>query len=298
MKQITVLSGKGGTGKTSLTAAFASLAGRVVLVDCDVDAANLHLLLAPSVQERHQFVGGAKARIDPAACSGCGLCTDACRFEALRLDRAAVVDLTLCEGCGVCADICPQRAVRLEPHVCGEWFISGTRLGPMVHARLNPGDENSGKLVSTLRLAAQDLAKRHRAAWILADGSPGIGCPVISSLTGAGYALLVTEPTLSALADLQRVAAVVRHFGVPAGILINRAGINRAMAARIEKYAAGNQFTLLGRLDCDPAFNQAQLAGEPVLSKAGPLLRRTLENAWLALERSFEKETTPFTVIR
>jgi MinD superfamily P-loop ATPase len=298
VKQVTVLSGKGGTGKTSLTAAFASLAGSVVLVDCDVDAANLHLVMSPVVEERHEFVGGAKARIDGAACTGCGQCVEACRFEALRMNGVAEVDSGECEGCGVCVDVCPERAVELARHVCGEWYISRTRCGEMVHARLKPGDENSGKLVSTLRQAAKELAKRNGAAWILADGPPGIGCPVIASLSGADYAVLVTEPTLSGMADLERVAGVARHFGVPAGILVNRADINRGLAARIEKYAAANEFTMLGRVECDAAFSEAQRAGEAVLSRAGGLLRRTLENAWLAVENTMEKERNPFTVMR
>ena len=234
MKEIVVLSGKGGTGKTSLTAVFASLMSKAVLVDCDVDAANLHLLLNPLVEERHDFVGAAKARVDTTACNGCGLCIEGCRFEAIRLNGIAAVDPLHCEGCGICARICPVGAVSLESRVCGQWFLSRTRNGPMFHARLAPGQDNSGKLVSTLRQSARTLDNQIGADWILVDGPPGAGCPVISSLTGSDYVVMVTEPTLSGSSDLQRAVAVADHFPVPTGIIINKADINPEIAGRIE----------------------------------------------------------------
>ncbi len=298
MREIAVLSGKGGTGKTSLTAAFASMLDGPVLVDCDVDAANLHLLLNPAVQERHEFVGGMKARIDPTICNGCGLCWEACRFEAIQAGGVAEVKPLRCEGCGVCEWICPVKAVAMESHICGHWFVSSTHLGPMVHARLHPGDENSGKLVSTLRQAARELAAESGASWILVDGPPGIGCPVISSLTGADYALLVTEPSLSGFADLKRVAAVAGHFGIPAGIVVNKADINPDVASRIEEYAAATGSDVLGRVDYDPAFTKSQMAGLPVLAGASAALRRSLVNAWVAAERAILKERSPFAVLR
>jgi len=298
VKEITVLSGKGGTGKTSLTAAFASMMKGLVLVDCDVDAANLHLLLNPSRQESHTFVGGLKAHVEQALCNGCGLCGTACRFDAIQMNGVAAVRPMRCEGCGVCAAVCPVDAVTLAPHACGTWFVSNTQLGTMVHARLHPGEENSGRLVSILRDSARGLAQALTASWILADGPPGIGCPVISSLSGADYALLVTEPTLSGFADLKRVATVAGHFRIPAGIIVNKADINPAVAAQIEEYAAETGRDVLGRVDYDSAFNRAQLAGVSVLANAGPALRRSLENAWLAIEQSIERERSSFTVFR
>jgi MinD superfamily P-loop ATPase len=298
VKEIVVLSGKGGTGKTSLTAVFASLMSEVVLVDCDVDAANLHLLLDPLVEERHDFVAGAKARVDAAACDGCGLCAERCRFQAIRLDGAAAVDPLHCEGCGVCARACPVGAISLEPRMCGQWFLSRTRKGPMLHARLTPGQDNSGKLVSTLRRAARDLADRSAAAWILVDGPPGAGCPVISSLTGADYVVMVTEPTLSGYSDLRRAVAVADHFRVPTGIIINKADINPGVASRIEEYAAEAGHEILGRIDYDPAFTRAQRTGSSVLETAAAPLRRSLESVWRAVGRAVQKERSPLSVIR
>jgi MinD superfamily P-loop ATPase len=298
VKEIVVLSGKGGTGKTSLTAVFASLMSRAVLVDCDVDAANLHLLLNPLVEERHDFVGGAKARVDTTACDGCGLCIEGCRFEAIRLNGIAAVDPLHCEGCGICARICPVGAVSLESRVCGQWFLSRTRNGPMFHARLAPGQDNSGKLVSTLRQSARTLANQNGAAWILVDGPPGAGCPVISSLTGADYVVMVTEPTLSGSSDLRRAVAVADHFRVPTGIIINKADINPEIASRIEEYAAATGRDVLGRICYDPAFTRAQLSGSSVLQAASADLRLSLESAWRAVERAVQKERSPFAVIQ
>lgn len=298
MKEIAVLSGKGGTGKTSLTAAFASMLDGPVLVDCDVDAANLHILLNPAVREQHDFIGGAKARIDPTDCSNCGLCAEACRFEAIQMGNGAKVNPVRCEGCGVCLSICPSAAVVLDPHLCGQWFVSSTQIGPMVHARLKPGDENSGRLVSILRQTARALAAKTGASWILLDGPPGAGCPVISSLTGADYALLVTEPTLSGFEDLRRVAAVAGHFCIPTGIVVNKADINPDVASRIEEYATASGSDILGRVDYDPAFTRAQMEGLPVLSLANPALRSSLASAWRAAEHAILKERSPLAVLR
>ena len=298
MKQIAILSGKGGTGKTSLTAAFASMLDNPVLVDCDVDAANLHLLLDPAIKESQEFTGGSKASIDPAVCTNCWLCAESCRFEAIRMDGGARVNPLRCEGCGVCLAVCAVGAVCLEPHLCGRWFISSTRIGPLVHARLNPGEENSGRLVSLLRQSARDLAARLGAKWILLDGPPGTGCPVISSLTGADYALLVTEPTLSGMEDLKRVAAVAGHFGIPTGIIINKADINPDVAFRIQEYAVATGSDVVGWVNYDPAFTQAQIRGLPVGDLATPELRRSLESAWNAAGRAILRERSPLTVLR
>lgn len=297
MKEIVVLSGKGGTGKTSITAALASLAGQVVLADCDVDAANLNLLLQPALVERHEFSGAPKAVVDPARCTACGLCQEACRFDAIRTGAAAEVDALRCEGCGVCLMCCPEAAITMEPTLCGHWSISSTALGPLVHARLLPGSENSGRLVSILRQAAQQLARRSGAAWLLCDGPPGTGCPAISTLTGAGYALLVTESTLSGFEDLKRVAALVAHFKIPAGVLINKADVNSLIAARIEEFSLAAGCDCLGRIPIDPAFNRAQIAGVAVLAAAGEELRRNLENVWRSVATCAQSERRPFNLI-
>jgi MinD superfamily P-loop ATPase len=299
VKEIVVLSGKGGTGKTSLTAVFASLMSKAVLVDCDVDAANLHLLLNPLVGELHDFIGGAKARVDSAACNGCGLCAGVCRFDAICLNGiVAVVNPLHCQGCGVCARTCPVAAISLEAQVCGQWFLSCTRNGPLLHARLTPGQDNSGKLVSMLRQSARTLANQNGAAWILVDGPQGAGCPVISSLTGSDYVVMVTEPTLSGYSDLQRAVAVADHFRVPTGIIINKADINPDVAGRIEEYAAATGRDILGRIGYDPAFTRAQRLGVSVLDTATALLRGSLESAWRAVERAVQKERSPFAVIQ
>ncbi len=298
MKEIVVLSGKGGTGKTSLTAVFAGLMRDPVLVDCDVDAANLHLLLNPSVEERHQFLGGAKAHIDAATCDNCGLCSEVCRFEAIRRNGAAAVDPLHCEGCGVCARTCPLDAISLEPQVCGEWFLSRTRSGPLLHARLDPGQENSGKLVSVLRQSARALAARNGASWILVDGPPGTGCPVISSLTGADYVVMVSEPSLAGFKDLERAAAVADHFRVPTGIVVNKADINPAIARRIESFAAASGRDVLGRVEYDPAFTRAQLSACSVLEGASAALRGRLEELWNTVGQAARKERLRFAVMR
>jgi MinD superfamily P-loop ATPase len=298
VKEVVVLSGKGGTGKTSITAVFSALVDRAVLVDCDVDAANLHLLLHPVLEERHDFAGGAKAHVDPKVCRGCGVCFELCRAGAMHLSQSAVVDQLHCEGCGVCAYVCPSGAVSLNPHVGGEWFVSRTDYGPLFHARLAPGQDNSGKLVSLLRQAARARAVENDMPWIVVDGPPGSGCPVISSLTGADYVVLVTEPTVSGYSDLQRAAAVADHFGVPTGIIINKADLNPAIAGRIEDFAAMTRRDLLGRIAYDPAFTQAQRAGTLVIHNAPAALRGSLEDAWHAVERAVRQAQSPIAVLR
>lgn len=298
MKELVVLSGKGGTGKTSLSAVFASLMSRPVLVDCDVDAANLHLVLQPVIGERRQFTAGAKARIDTRVCTGCGRCVTLCRFDALSLNGAPMVNPLRCEGCGVCEWNCPAGAITLAPQLCGEWFVSATACGPMVHARLTPGQENSGRLVSTLRQAARRLAEETGAAWILADGPPGAGCPVISSLTGADYVVLVTEPTVSGFADLRRAAAVVDHFAIPSGVVMNKADLNPAVAESIRAYAASSSRDWLGSIGYDRAFTRAQIQGRSVLALAGAELRRDLEAVWRAVAAAAGRERRVLPVLR
>ncbi|GAH59822.1 unnamed protein product, partial [marine sediment metagenome] len=213
MKEVVVLSGKGGTGKTSIAASFAALAQSKVLVDCDVDAADLHLLLEPQIKEENEFWSGQVASIDKERCTECGLCQEVCRFGAIK---DYVVDEISCEGCELCSQICPVDAITMRPCMAGHWFISDTRYGALVHARLGIAEENSGKLVTLVRNNARLIAKKGELDYIISDGPPGIGCPVIASLSGANLALLVTEPTLSGIHDLERVIGVCRHFGIPA----------------------------------------------------------------------------------
>jgi len=243
IEELVVISGKGGTGKTSLTASFAVLAGNAVLADCDVDAADLHLLLAPRVKERHEFRSGNEAAIRMEECAGCGICREDCRFDAIFTKRSAngrpifAVDPLSCEGCGVCVRFCPVGAIDFPERVCGEWMVSETRCGPMVHARLGLAAENSGKLVAVVRREAQRLAEETGSGLIITDGPPGIGCPVISSLTGATRALVVTEPTVSGGHDLERVLVLTGHFSIPAAVCVNKWDINPEMTERIEEIA-------------------------------------------------------------
>jgi MinD superfamily P-loop ATPase len=302
-RELVVISGKGGTGKTSVLASFAALADEPVLADCDVDAADLHLLLDPTVQRTESFSGGRRASIRPEACIGCGRCDQLCRFHAVaRLpDHAADdapadasgdaqtpptdalspstaaarptpaqratyrVDPIACEGCGVCAWFCPADAIDFQPVVNGEWFVSQTRFGPMVHARLGIAEENSGKLVATVRQAARDLAARDGRSLVLVDGSPGIGCPVVASITGADLVLIVTEPTLSGIHDLGRVAQVASHFNIPAMVCVNKHDLNPDLGDRIADSAAQHGLSFAGRLRYHRAFTDAQVARQTVV---------------------------------
>lgn len=288
MREIVVLSGKGGTGKTSLTAAFAALSDGQVLVDCDVDAANLHVVLEPSIQESHGFIGGAKAGIDTDLCDRCGVCADLCRFDAISISDTVGVDPLRCEGCGVCEWNCPRGAISLLPALCGYWYRSETRFGPMLHARLEPAQENSGRLVALLRQQARQIADATGARQILVDGPPGTGCPAISSLTGVDYAIMVTEPTRSGFADLRRAVALADHFDVPVGVIVNKADINPEQAGEIETYARETRRDLLGRIGYRPEFTHAQLSGRTVLEDAGPDLRARLEGIWRRLQSALD----------
>ncbi|MGC8862499.1 MAG: ATP-binding protein, partial [Armatimonadota bacterium] len=241
--ELAVVSGKGGTGKTSLVASFAALAESKVLADCDVDAADLHLVLAPRVIERADFTGGKSARVILENCIGCGKCAEVCRFDAVTFDgppndvvaKTYLIDPLSCEGCGVCAHFCPAQAIEFSPHVSGEYYISETRHGLLVHARLGIAQENSGKLVTLVRREARRVAEERGLDLLIIDGAPGIGCPVIASLAGVDLALIVTEPTVSGMHDLDRVADLAAHFGIPACVCVNKCDINLQMTRRIEK---------------------------------------------------------------
>ncbi len=276
MKELIVLSGKGGTGKTSITASFAMLAQRPVVADCDVDAADLHLVLSPKLHERHVFMSGHLAQIRAEDCCNCDICLPLCRFEAISLGNAPdgsetyLVDPTACEGCGVCVESCPSDAIDFPERRCGEWMISDTACGPMVHARLGVAAENSGKLVTTVRQEARRIAENGDHPIIIVDGPPGIGCPVIASVTGASHVLLVTEPSISGEHDLERVLSLTRHFGIPTSVCVNKWDINPDMSSSIEEKARQAGAQVVSRVRYDPSVTRAQIQERTVVETDCP----------------------------
>lgn len=293
IKELVVISGKGGTGKTSVTAAFAVLAANAVIADCDVDAADLHLVLTPRELERHEFRSGNEAVIRKEECVGCGMCLEYCRFDAIGMVREGnslptfAVDPISCEGCGVCVRFCPVKAIDFPEKKCGEWMVSDTRCGTMVHARLGLAAENSGKLVATVRGEARRIAEENGNRLIIVDGPPGIGCPVISSLTGASQVLVVTEPTVSGEHDLERVLALTKHFSIPTAVCVNKWDINPQMAERIERKARGADAVIVGRIRYDSAVTAAHLRALAVVEIDAPSaedIRRVWDNLGLSKE--------------
>lgn len=271
MKQLVILSGKGGTGKTSLAAAFAHLAHagpaplRAVLADADVDAANLELVLRPVRQETHDFTGGSVAAIDPERCQNCGTCAQVCRFDAIEATPTGYrVDPIACDGCAACVYRCPEDAIHMQPQVAGQWFRSLSRYGPLFHAGLYPAQENSGKLVTLVKQYARLLALDSNSQVVIVDGPPGIGCPVIAAAAGADLAVLVAEPTVSGVHDLERILQTTAHFRVPAQVVINKADIYPAGAAQIAALCHTRGVDLIGQIPFDPAVTEAMLDGEPV----------------------------------
>jgi MinD superfamily P-loop ATPase len=294
--QLVVISGKGGTGKTSLVAALAALATDKVLADCDVDAADLHLVLDPQRRRREPFMAGKEARIVPHRCSGCGECVEHCRFEAIRTlgknggRPAFTVDPIACEGCGLCARVCTSDAVEMFEPERGEWFVSDTRHGPLVHARLNIGGENSGKLVTLVRKQAAALATEIGARLVLVDGPPGIGCPVIASITGADLVLAVTEPTISGAHDLERAAALVQGFGLPLAVCINKSDLNPEMAAGIRDLCQTRGLPVVGELSYDNAVVKAQVAGKSIVEYDGSSVAGQMRDLWQTLKQMLRDE--------
>jgi MinD superfamily P-loop ATPase len=282
MRELVVLSGKGGTGKTSIVGSFAALAEKKALADCDVDAADLHLLLSPSVRQQSEFWSGQVAQIDEDRCTRCDLCQDLCRFNAIKDFR---VDPVSCEGCGFCAHICPVEAITMIENMSGHWFISDTRYGPLVHARLGIARENSGKLVAVVRQQAKQIAEEQDLDYIISDGPPGIGCPVISSLAGASLALLVTEPTLSGIHDLERVLEVCRHFGVPALVCINKCDINEDNSRQIEAYCSAQGIQVASKIPFDNVVTEALVHGVPVVEYADGSVSREIAALWQKVSR-------------
>ena len=287
MKEVVVLSGKGGTGKTSIVGSFAALASSKVLVDCDVDAADLHLILQPTYQEEKEFWSGQTAVIDPGKCIQCDLCGNLCRFKAIQNCR---VDPVSCEGCGFCYQVCTVKAITMENNLSGHWFISNTIYGYLVHARLGTAQENSGKLVATVRKEARHLAEKNNLDYIISDGPPGIGCPVISSLSGANLAMLVTEPTLSGIHDLERVLEVCRHFEVPALVCINKYDLNEENTRQIENYCQNEKIEVAARIPFDNVVTEAMIQGLPVVEFSDGKVSQEIEKLWKRVGESLKEK--------
>ncbi len=296
MKQLVILSGKGGTGKTSITAAFAHLchsrgAQRAVLADADVDAANLELVLKPQVLEEQEFIGGAVAVINTDECAGCGTCAQVCRFDAIFPDEATGtyrVDDIACEGCAACRYQCPSQAIEMQSQVAGRWFHSQSRYGPMFHAALRPAQENSGKLVTLVKQQARLLAMDAGYELVLVDGPPGIGCPVISASAGADLALLVAEPSRSGQHDLERIVQTTRHFGIPTLVCINKADVYPEGAEAIHRFCQEQGIEVVGNIPFDEGITQAMIVGEPITAWNAELpASRAIAAVWQrVLERS------------
>ena len=290
MDEILIISGKGGTGKTSLTAAFAHLAKNHVICDLDVDAPDMHLILKPENTRSHDFISGHEAMIVEEKCESCGTCLEMCRYDAIvnEGDRY-FIDPLKCEGCKVCVEFCPAKAIDFPDRHCGSWFLSDTRFGPMIHAQLFPGEENSGLLVSLLRKQAKEMAQKKGLDLILSDGTPGIGCPVIASLSGVSLAVIVTEPTPSGRHDLERVADLCAHFRIPAGIIINKCDLNEKEAATIEKFAADKGIVHFGSLPHDPAITRAMINGQAITEYANNEFTEELTRIWQQMLQSLKK---------
>ena len=282
MKEIVVISGKGGTGKTTVTAALAGLGPEKVIADCDVDAADMHLVMNPEIQTTHDFYSGELARIDPETCTQCGECREMCRFGAISEDFQVLTEH--CEGCALCSHVCPVHAVHMHERLCGQWYESSTRFGPLVHASLGIGEENSGKLVTTVRKASQATAEEKNFELVLVDGSPGIGCPVIASLTNADVALLVGEPTVSAVGDLHRVSELTAHFGIKTLALINKVDINPELVQEIKDFCAQQKIEIVGELPYAPAFTKAQLQRQTVCEYDPQGLGATMAEIWTRIQ--------------
>ena len=295
MKELVVISGKGGTGKTSITAAFASLAQNAVLADCDVDAADLHLVLEPNVKQRSDFSGGKRASIITDKCNRCGTCAQMCRFDAIHFDgpgnenreKTYSIDPISCEGCKVCVEFCPVGAIAFEDVINGQWFISDTRFGPMVHAKLGIAEENSGKLVTLIRQKAQEIADQQKRDLLIVDGSPGIGCPVIASITGADLVLVVTEPTLSGIHDLKRVVELTANFGIKTLVCINKADINPEMTDRICEDARKQGLKVVGEIPYHEAFTKAQVMKATLIEYTGGKIAERVKTLWREVAYAF-----------
>lgn len=279
MNELVVISGKGGTGKTTLTGCFAALnGGDAVLVDADVDAPNLSLITKPQQLESYEFRSSKKAIIDTQKCSACGLCLQLCRFKAIL--ESYCTDPLSCEGCGVCSRACPERAIAMQDVVSGHWFVSQTSYGKLVHARLGVAEQNSGKMVTVIREKAKKIAAEEKKRYLIIDGPPGIGCPVIASLGGVDAALVITEPTLSGIHDLERVISVCRHFQIPAAVCINRFDLYEENTRAIEEYCQQESIELVAKIPFDRAFVEATARGVPVVEYTDGPVYRSIKQLW------------------
>jgi MinD superfamily P-loop ATPase len=291
LKELVVLSGKGGTGKTTVTAAFARLARSVVVADCDVDAADLPLVLAPRIEERHPFVGGTQARIRADDCATCGNCYEICQFNAVRRLAAADgavsyrIDPHACEGCGVCAHFCPEQAIDCLPAPTGEWYVSRAHGRTLVHARLAVAAENSGKLVTQVRDRARAAARKERRELMIVDGPPGVGCPVIASVGGADLVLVVAEPTVAGIHDLERVVRLARHFQVEAVVAVNKYDLSPEQTEGLEAWCARERVPVLGRIPFDPGVVRALVAGRTIVDPPAPAAGAAVRALWREVQR-------------
>lgn len=304
MKELVVVSGKGGTGKTSIVASFAVLADGPVLADCDVDASDLHLVLQPRILREAKFSGGSRARILPEVCVGCAKCQQLCRFDAVHCDgpgndfveKTYRVDPLACEGCGVCAHFCPAEAIEFAPVASGHWYVSQTRCGPMVHARLGVAEANSGKLVSVVRQEAKKTAGERGLDLVMVDGAPGIGCPVIASITASSLVLIVTEPTLSGLNDLERVADLARHFGIETLVAINKSDLNADVCAEIKRRASERGLGVVGEVRYDRSVTEAQVNRQAVVEYTAGGAAADVRRLWSEVSRKLNR-ASPFVVL-
>lgn len=285
MREVLIISGKGGTGKTSLTGAFAHLATNKVICDLDVDAPDLHLLLRPKNYQTEEFHSGYEARIIAEQCTGCGICASMCRYDAVRLDENGYsIDPLRCEGCKVCVEFCPAAAIEFPQKHCGHWHLSSTRFGPLVHAQLFPGEPNSGRLVMVLKQHAREIAESFGKDLILCDGAPGIGCPVISSLSGTNLAVAVSEPTPSGRHDLERVAELCGHFQVTFAVIINKFDLNPKEVDRIETFCRLKNYPIIGKLPHDPVVTKAMVQGQVVTECTESGFGREVRRLWSRIE--------------
>jgi MinD superfamily P-loop ATPase len=283
VKQLTVLSGKGGTGKTTITASLAALANNPVIADCDVDAPDLHMLLHPETLETLEFKGSKLAEINPEKCIRCGLCQEACRFEAITDFQ---IDPIRCEGCGTCVLVCPENAIHLTDRVCGQAFISKTKYGMMSHALLFPGEANSGKLVTLVRHNARQIAEKEKSDLILIDGPPGLGCPVIASVSGIDVGVIVTEPTVTGIHDMKRVLELLDHFNVLSLVCVNKHDINTTNTRKIERFCAKQGIAVVGKIPFDPVVTEAMVSETPVVQYAPEnVVAREVREMWGNINR-------------
>ncbi|MGB9864311.1 MAG: ATP-binding protein [Candidatus Saccharicenans sp.] len=292
MKQIVVISGKGGTGKTVVSGALAAVIKEKVMADCDVDAANLHLLLNPKILEEGIYTGSKKAGVNPELCTGCGICLDVCRFDAIERPEEGTIriDEISCEGCAVCSHVCPVGAISMKDNISGRWFVSSTVYGPFVHARLGVGEENSGKLVSEVRKKAKEIAEKNNLPYVIIDGPPGIGCPVIASLSGVDLALIVTEPTVSGIHDMERVIQVAKHFGIKVACVLNKFDLNIHKAAEAENWCLRNSIPVVARIPFSEDVVKAVARGEPLNEAREPAISAEIKKMWQKIQEILESK--------